>query len=212
MPEHSVLLIDDDPDVLRTIGKYFERLDYTVYQAGSGKEGMGTWQRFKPDVTVLDLLLPDMSGMEVLETLRRERATVIMLTGHADVDLAVRAVEKNALRKENAELRIRLKPNLTRRVLRISIPAALIAAAAAVGMLIGGGSGDDVRPRRPIPVPLDTGQAVVTTPIPQDIPFPELRRSLRSPRRSSSPRPRRCVTLAFCRPFSRCSSERRAYG
>ncbi len=195
MPEHSVLLIDDDPDVLRTIGKYFERLDYTVYQAGSGKEGMGTWQRFKPDVTVLDLLLPDMSGMEVLETLRRERATVIMLTGHADVDLAVRAmqmgaegfltkpidmphlhaavekaVEKNALRKENAELRIRLKPNLTRRVLRISIPAALIAAAAAVGMLIGGGSGDDVRPRRPIPVPLDTGQAVVTTPIPQDIP------------------------------------------
>lgn len=182
MKEHSVLLIDDDAGVLRAIGRYFEELGYEVLRAEAGKAGLGMWQRHEPDVTIVDLYLPDMSGMEVLDALRREQAVVIMLTGHGDVELAVRAmqmgaesfltkpidmshltaavekaVEKKALRDENAQLRVRLNPSLKRRLLRYSLPAALVAAAAAVGMLIGGGRGEeDVRPRRPIPVPIDT--------------------------------------------------------
>ncbi len=184
-------MIDDDPDVLRTMGRFFERMDYEVYQASSGKEGLGLWHQHEPDVTILDLFLPDMSGMEVLEDLRRQRAMVIMLTGHGDVDLAVKAmqmgaesfltkpidmshltaavekaIEKSRLRRENAELRVRLKPSFKRRLVKISIPVALVAAAATVGMLIGGGRNEDVRPRRPIPVPLDTSQAVMTAPAP----------------------------------------------
>ena len=96
MPPNSVLLIDDDPAVLRAMGDYFERLDYEVHRAASGTEGIGSWRRLEPDVTILDLYLPDMSGMEVLETLRRPRATIIMLTGHGDIDLAVRAMQIGA--------------------------------------------------------------------------------------------------------------------
>ena len=67
----SVLLIDDDADVLRAVGNYFERLGYEVRRELSGEAGLQTWDRFRPDVTVLDLGLPGMDGLQVLEHLRQ---------------------------------------------------------------------------------------------------------------------------------------------
>ena len=78
----SVLLIDDDVDVLRSIGNYFERLGYEVTR--------------EPEVVILDLLLPGMNGMEVLESLRQRDAAVILLTAEADVSIAVRAMQLGA--------------------------------------------------------------------------------------------------------------------
>ncbi|MGH7631726.1 MAG: sigma-54-dependent transcriptional regulator [Gemmatimonadales bacterium] len=92
----SVLLIDDDVEVLRGIGNYFERLSYEVTRELSGEAGLATYDRLHPDVVILDLRLPGMDGMEVLEHLRQRDAAVILLTGHSDVPTAVRAMQMGA--------------------------------------------------------------------------------------------------------------------
>jgi len=92
----SVLLIDDDVDVLRGIGNYFERLGYEVTRELSGEAGLATFDRLRPDVVILDLRLPGMDGMEVLEHLRQRDAAVILLTGNSDVPTAVRAMQLGA--------------------------------------------------------------------------------------------------------------------
>ncbi|MFL5514638.1 MAG: sigma-54-dependent transcriptional regulator [Gemmatimonadales bacterium] len=92
----SVLLIDDDVDVLRSIGNYFERLGYEVTRELSGEAGLATFDRIRPEVVILDLRLPGMDGMEVLENLRQRDAAVILLTGEVDVPTAVRAMQLGA--------------------------------------------------------------------------------------------------------------------
>ena len=92
----SVLLIDDDVDVLRSIGSYFERLGYEVTRELSGEAGLATFDRLRPEVVILDLRLPGMNGMEVLEELRQRDAACILLTGDSDVPTAVRAMQLGA--------------------------------------------------------------------------------------------------------------------
>ena len=92
----SVLLIDDDVDVLRSIGNYFERFGYEVTRELSGEAGLATFDRLRPEVVILDLGLPGMDGMEVLEHLRQRDASVVLLTGQADVATAVRAMQLGA--------------------------------------------------------------------------------------------------------------------
>ena len=58
----SVLLIDDDVDVLRSIGNYFEHIGYEVTRELSGEAGLATFDRLRPEVVILDLLLPGMNG------------------------------------------------------------------------------------------------------------------------------------------------------
>ena len=79
----TLLLVDDDVAVLRAIGDYFERIGYEVWRDGTGEQAMDTFHRVRPDVVLLDLHLPDASGLVVLERLRREGAAVILLTGRA---------------------------------------------------------------------------------------------------------------------------------
>lgn len=92
----SVLLIDDDVDVLRSIGAYFERLGYEVTRELSGEAGLATFDRLRPEVVILDLGLPGMDGMEVLEHMRQRGAAVILLTGQSDLETAVRAMQLGA--------------------------------------------------------------------------------------------------------------------
>ncbi len=92
----SVLLIDDDVDVLRSIGNYFERLGYEVTRELSGEAGLATFDRVRPEVVILDIRLPGMDGLEVLEHLRQRDAAVILLTGQSDVATAVRAMQLGA--------------------------------------------------------------------------------------------------------------------
>ena len=92
----ALLLVDDDPDVLRPIGDYFERLGYEVYREGTGAAGLDTYARLRPDVVILDLHLPDLGGLEILERLKASGASVIFLTGQGDIETAVRAMQLGA--------------------------------------------------------------------------------------------------------------------
>src|SRR6266849_4107849 len=68
MPD-SVLLIDDDMDVLRAVGDYFDKIGYEVSRATTAEEGFEAFARLRPDVVILDLHLPDLDGLEGLESL-----------------------------------------------------------------------------------------------------------------------------------------------
>src|SRR2546428_11488443 len=77
----TLLLVDDDASVLRAIGDYFERIGYDVWRDSTGEQAMETFHRERPDVVLLDLHLPDSSGLVVLERLRREGAAGVLLAG-----------------------------------------------------------------------------------------------------------------------------------
>ena len=92
----SVLLIDDDADVLRAVGDYFDRIGYEVARAEAAEPGFDAFDRMRPDVVILDLHLPDLNGLDVLERLRSRGGSVILLTGQGDIATAVRAMQLGA--------------------------------------------------------------------------------------------------------------------
>lgn len=92
----SVLLVDDDPAVLTALGAFLETAGYEVFHEATGQGAIERFTRQLPDVVVLDLQLPDIPGLEVLQQLRDHEAVVILLTGHGDIETAVEAMHLGA--------------------------------------------------------------------------------------------------------------------
>ncbi|MBF0318503.1 MAG: response regulator [Nitrospirae bacterium] len=80
----KILLIDDDPKAVKIISSYFTDNNYEVLKEFGGKEGIKTAQMVRPDIIVLDIMMPQMNGFEVLGELKRGEATrdipVVILT------------------------------------------------------------------------------------------------------------------------------------
>ena len=92
-----LLVIDDEPGITAVLGAFFERNGgHTVSRAHSGLEGIECFHQERPDLTLLDLRLPDISGFEVLQRIRPHDPVVIMITAHGDVQLAVEAMKGGA--------------------------------------------------------------------------------------------------------------------
>lgn len=85
---HTVLVVDDSHVIRRLVEVCLGQLELDVRAVGSGVEACAAMSASPPDVLILDVGLPDLSGWEVLEFARAERAldglTVIMLTGRSD--------------------------------------------------------------------------------------------------------------------------------
>jgi CheY-like chemotaxis protein len=73
--EVKVLVVDDDPNTVDLMSAYLCQPGYSVLRAFGGQEGIELTQRHLPDVVVLDLLMPDVGGIEVVEALKRDAAT-----------------------------------------------------------------------------------------------------------------------------------------
>jgi DNA-binding response OmpR family regulator len=81
----KILLIDDEPSILDLVSAYLQPEGYEVLTARDGPSALKAARNFKPDLIVLDIMLPEMDGLEVLSVLRREMDTyVIMLTAKAE--------------------------------------------------------------------------------------------------------------------------------
>jgi len=95
----SILVVDDDQTVRETLADYFDALGYAVRAAATATAGRQAAAEHAPDVVLVDLRLPDASGLTLLEALRADdpELGVIVLTGHADVPTAVRAMQQGAL-------------------------------------------------------------------------------------------------------------------
>jgi two-component system phosphate regulon response regulator PhoB len=83
-----VLVVDDEPDIVALVAYHLAKSGYTVSTASSGPEGLAVARRDKPAIVVLDLMLPGLSGLEVMEELRGDGATshiaVLMLTARRE--------------------------------------------------------------------------------------------------------------------------------
>ncbi len=85
MPE-TILVVEDEPALQETLAYNLEKQGYRVETAGDGRSALETARRLKPDLIVLDIMLPAMDGIEVCKTLRRESfsSPILMLTARDD--------------------------------------------------------------------------------------------------------------------------------
>jgi phosphate regulon transcriptional regulator PhoB len=83
-----VLIVEDEPDIRDLLAFHLEREGYHVTRVASGVEALRQVQHTRPDLVILDLMLPEMDGLEVCRRLRAEAGTaalpVIMLTAKGD--------------------------------------------------------------------------------------------------------------------------------
>jgi two-component system alkaline phosphatase synthesis response regulator PhoP len=81
----KILVIDDEPSIVNLVQAYLKPEGYQVYTAADGNAGLKAARAFKPDIIVLDVMLPGMDGIELLSRLRREsQVYVIMLTARTE--------------------------------------------------------------------------------------------------------------------------------
>ncbi|WP_344359382.1 response regulator transcription factor [Streptomyces gobitricini] len=93
----NILVVDDDPTVSEVVTGYLERAGFTVARAADGPAALRLAAERRPDLVVLDLMLPGMDGLEVCRTLRgRGPVPVIMLTARGDEEDRVLGLEVGA--------------------------------------------------------------------------------------------------------------------
>ncbi|MBU0507611.1 sigma-54 dependent transcriptional regulator [bacterium] len=94
----SVLIIDDDDAIRRTLELHLSEQRFEVYGADNLVSGRALWNEREPDIVVLDLKLPDGDGTALLQeqTAAQSPAMVVMITGHQDMEYAIRAMKSGA--------------------------------------------------------------------------------------------------------------------
>jgi DNA-binding NtrC family response regulator len=97
-PDLEVLLVDDDAELRSDIASYFARQGHSVEQCSNGKQGLDLLERRSFDVMVLDLMMPGITGLEVLKELQKRNAEceVVVLTGEGTIESAVEAMKLGA--------------------------------------------------------------------------------------------------------------------
>ncbi len=84
MPAARVLVVEDEPTVADVVVRYLERDGHDVEVAGDGPAALRVFDEFRPDIIVLDLMLPGLDGVEVCRRIRSESGVpIIMLTARA---------------------------------------------------------------------------------------------------------------------------------
>jgi DNA-binding response OmpR family regulator len=81
----TILIIEDEPELVKVLRSYLEQAGYTVLTAGRGDTGLSTWEHKRPDLVLLDLNLPGLDGLDVAREIRRKSDTpLIMLTARVE--------------------------------------------------------------------------------------------------------------------------------
>ena len=95
-PTPLVLIIDDEAAIRDGCRQALEKSGYAVLDAGKGDEGIRIARDAKPDIALIDLKMPGISGMEIIEILSRDvpETVLVMITGYATILSAVEAIQK----------------------------------------------------------------------------------------------------------------------
>lgn len=97
MSNPRILVVDDETQLRRALRRSLEGREYDVREADDGATGLREFDSFKPDVVLLDLMLPDMSGVDVCRELRRKHETPIIVLSVADEETTkVAALDEGA--------------------------------------------------------------------------------------------------------------------
>lgn len=81
----TVLIIEDEPELVRVLRSYLEQAGFSVLTAYRGDTGLSTWENRQPDLVILDLNLPGMDGLDVARAIRHSKTgnsntPILMLT------------------------------------------------------------------------------------------------------------------------------------
>ena len=153
--QHSILVVDDNPDLRTYVSEIFRRNGYHVQTARNGSEGHSLAQEIIPSLIVTDLMMPLVSGLEMIQMIRKEEKLkgipIILLTAKADEETRIEGTEhgadaylakpfndrellaevRNLLGlKENERRIVELNTYLTESVLKRFLPAVLVQKAA----------------------------------------------------------------------------------
>ena len=118
-----IIAVDDDPEVLGTVGRVLEKENYEVTLASSGPQALGYLERRKPDMVILDIIMPEMDGITICRQLRRDprfaALPILFLTAKGSTDDIVQGLDAGAddyvvKPFELAELRARVHALLRR--------------------------------------------------------------------------------------------------
>ncbi len=98
MGKTRVLVIDDEESMRYFLTRSLARRGYEVEAAATGEEGLSLLEADPPEIVLLDLLLPGLSGLEVLDRIRETRpgTVVLLMTGYGTVDRALDAMRRGA--------------------------------------------------------------------------------------------------------------------
>lgn len=94
----KLLVVDDEPSVLYSLKKRFESRDVSVLTAETGGAGLELFEEEHPDVVILDVRLPDMSGMTAFDRIREldPELPVVIITAYASTEIAIEATKRGA--------------------------------------------------------------------------------------------------------------------
>jgi DNA-binding NtrC family response regulator len=94
----KIVIIDDDQPLVDEMSKFLTLKNYEVKTAHSLKEAEKQLETFHPDISLLDLKLPDGSGLDFLQTIKQKapETSVLMLSGYGNIDIAVEAIKQGA--------------------------------------------------------------------------------------------------------------------
>jgi DNA-binding NtrC family response regulator len=94
----SILIIDDDPLIRKTLSSYLSKEGFEVVLAEDGEEGLQKYDECLPDLVILDIRLPDVDGLEVLRKIKEktENASIIIMTAYDDMKTTVEAIKSGA--------------------------------------------------------------------------------------------------------------------
>lgn len=93
----KILVIDDEFGILEVIQAYLLKEGYEVYTSTNGKQGYLLFEQTRPDIIVLDLMLPDMTGEEICARIREKSSTpIIMLTAKKELEDRIHGLELGA--------------------------------------------------------------------------------------------------------------------
>ncbi|MBH8561239.1 response regulator [Nostoc sp. CENA67] len=162
---HSILVVDDNPDLRTYVSDILRRNGYQVKTARNGYEGFGIAQEISPSLIVTDLMMPLVTGLEMIRMIRNEEklkgTPIILLTAKVDEETRIESTEHGAdaylakpfndrellaevrnllALKENERKVVELNTYLTESVLKRFLPAVLVQKAAAGALTL------DLRP------------------------------------------------------------------
>src|SRR5204862_6270214 len=99
-PARRILVVDDEPDITALVAYHLAKVGYRVTTAASGRDALAVAREERPDLVVLDLMLPGVSGYDVLAELRRREETqeigVILLTARREEPDRIQALSLGA--------------------------------------------------------------------------------------------------------------------
>ncbi|XUW99712.1 MAG: response regulator transcription factor [Dehalogenimonas sp.] len=85
MSKGKILVVDDEPKIVSTVRAYLEREGFQALEANDGRRALDLFKREKPDLIILDLMLPEVDGLEVCRQIRRSSdVPIIMLTARQE--------------------------------------------------------------------------------------------------------------------------------